>query len=80
MDLMPTQLHHNFCANLGFVQEKVHTSVVESRSNAAKTHWQMWLDFCATHSLDHWFREGHNVVPYLQVFAVRCLDGRIAPS
>ena len=40
----------------------------------------MLLDFCATHSLDHWFPEGHDVVPYLQVFAVQYLDGCIAHS
>ena len=80
VDLMPTQLQHNFCADVGFVQEKVQTSIVELQSNAAKTHWQTWLDFCAMHSLDHWFPEGHNVVPHSQVFSVRCLDRRIASS
>ena len=77
---MPARLQNNFRADLGFAQEKVQTSIVELRSNTTKTHWQMWLDFCAKHSLDYWFPEGHDDVPYLQVFAVRYLDGHIAPS
>ena len=75
---MPSQLQDNFCTNLGLAQEKVQTNAVDSRSTNTKTHWQMWLDFCATHSLDYWFPKGHVIVLYLQVFAVQYLDGCIA--
>ena len=79
MDLMLSRLQNKFCADLGLAQEKVQTSIVDSRSTNAKTHWQMWPVFCATHSLDCWFPKGHDIVPHLQVIAMRYLDERITP-
>ena len=80
VDCVPTRPQNNFRTDLGFAQEKVRTSIVDLRSTAAKTHWQMWVDFCASHSLDHQFPKGDDIIPCSQVFAMRCLNGHIAPS
>lgn len=79
MAIMHPAIRNEFSRDLGLVQAAVRAGVVEQRSNTADRQWQLWLDFCATLSVDPWFREGHDPVPYLQVFAARYRDGRIAP-
>ena len=52
---------------------------MEKRANAASRWWERWVEFCAAHSVDPWFPQGDDPIPYLQVFAARYRDGRLAP-
>lgn len=69
-----------FRTDLGAAQTAVQAGVVDDRARVAASHWNLWLDFCTKHSMDPWFRQGDDPVPYLQVFAARYRDGRLAPS
>jgi hypothetical protein len=68
-----------FSRDLRIAQDAVRSGVVAKRSIAATKHWERWLDFCTECAVDPWFPEGDDPIPYLQVFAVRYRDGRIAP-
>ena len=68
-----------FLADLGAAQEAVRAAVVDKRARSSDSHWRLWLEFCAEHAVDPWFAEGTDPIPYLQVFAARYRDGRLAP-
>ena len=77
---MPSVVRVAFRADLGLVQDAMRSGVVASKASAADRQFQRWLEFCASHSVDPWFSQGDDPVPYLQVFAARYRDGRIAPG
>ena len=77
---MPVTNHDEFRADLGLVAEAVRSGVVESYARKKDAHWDVWLDYCRTVGCDPHLADIDDPVPYLQVFAHRYRDGRIAPS
>ena len=79
MATMHPEVRNAFSIDLGLAQEAVRTNVVAKRANSATGHWRLWVEFCTEHNVDPWFKQGEDPIPYLQVFALRYRDGRIAP-
>ena len=79
LELMHPKLRDAFSRDLGIAQQAVPAGVVDKRSRAADNHWAHWVEFCEAHAVDPWFAKGDDPIPYLQVFATRYRDGRIAP-
>ena len=77
---MHPSVRDTFRADLSTAQAAVRSGVVVKRSSAASRQWHRWVAFCSAHSVDPWFPEGDDPIPYLQVFAARYRDGRLAPS
>ena len=76
---MHPQVRSEFTRDLGAAQAAVRAGVVDQRTRNANSHWLLWVDFCAECSVDPWFHDGQDPIPYLQVFAARYRDGRLAP-
>jgi len=79
MAIMHPAVRDEFRTDLGLVQDQVRSGVVESTAKKAESAWDLWLGFCASLPLDPYFSDGGDPIPYLQVFAARYRDGRIAP-
>jgi hypothetical protein len=61
----------------------VQAGVVPSRARAAEKHWERWELFCSELGIDPRLRgeiEADDPIVFLQVFAQRYRDGRLAPS
>ena len=79
MDALPTEAGDELRSDLRVIQQAIRAGVVSSRARAADKHWDRWVDFCESISLDPWLVEVDDPIPILQVFGARYHDGRIAP-
>ena len=78
MALMPHAAQDAFSADLGLVQEAVRAGVNPVYAQKKGGHWDIWVDYCSAVAIDPYFTNIVNPIPYLQVFAHRYQDGRIA--
>ena len=76
---MHPEIRDEFCRDLSTAQKAVRAGVVDKRAQAADKHWDRWVEFCHSVSVDPSFPHGDDPIPYLQVFATRYRDGRGAP-
>ena len=79
MDNLPPETRDEFYADFIAIQKEMRSCVVDKRSRAADRDWRLWVEFCATHNLDP-DDTTTDRIPYLQVFARRIRDGRLAPG
>ena len=61
-------------------KEAVAAGVTAAYSKKKDTHWNCWKEFCEDSGLDPFLLCTKDPIPYLQVFAVRYRDGRLAPG
>ena len=80
LEAMHPTARNEFITDLRIVQAAQRSGIVAKRAKAADEHWNRWLAFCQEISVDPWFTQGDDPIPYLQVFAQRLRDGRLAPS
>ena len=80
MASMQPRIRNQFSTDLITAQRAVRAGVVETRARASDRSWGLWVDFCRAHSVDTWFAAHDDAIPYLQVFAARYRDGRLAPG
>ncbi len=76
---MPRQERDDFLSDLGFVEEEVRSGVDPSYANKKDTHWDVWVEYCRKCCIDPFLHGTEDPIPYLQVFARRYHDGRVAP-
>ena len=69
MALMPREARDAFRADLGLVQEAVRAGVDPTYTQKKDNHWDIWVEYCSTVSIDPFFDGFCNPIPYLQVFA-----------
>ena len=79
MGALPPAAANELRADLGLVQAAVRSGVVPGRASAADRHWQIWVTFATSLSIDPWLCDVVDPIPILQVFAARYRDGRLAP-
>ena len=77
---MPSATRDAFSADLRLAHETVRAGVIPKTARASDKHWERWAEYCHQHRLDPFLRHTDDPVPFLQVFAERYRDGRIAPS
>ena len=76
---MPRPERDDFLSDLGFVEEEVRSGVDPSYANKKDTHWDVWVEYCRKCCTDPFLHGTEDPIPYLQVFARRYHDGRVAP-
>ena len=79
MGALPLAAANELRADLGLVQAAVRSGVIPGRASAADRHWQIWVTFATSLSIDPWLFDVVDPIPILQVFAARYRDGRLAP-
>ena len=62
------------------IPEEIAAGVVPSRSRQAARHWDIWCRYCSDIKIPPSLSTVRDPIPYLQVFARRYRDGRLAPS
>ncbi|KAL7577853.1 hypothetical protein ACA910_010599 [Epithemia clementina (nom. ined.)] len=77
---LPADLAHGFRDDLSTIDHAVRAGIVPSRAAAADRQWERWIQFCESIHVDPWLTEHADPIPFLQIFAARYRDGRIAPS
>ena len=77
---MPGDLRDVFHDDLVAVQEAIINGVTTKTSRSKDAHWKIWIDFCIEIGIDPFLRQFSDPLPFLQVFAHRYREGRIAPS
>ena len=80
MGTMHPSIRDAFSNDLFTAQEAVRTGVVDKRSKSSSAQWKSWLEFCQELSVDPWFSDDQDPIPYIQVFAARYRDGRLSAS
>ena len=66
-------------ADIVAIPEEIAAGVVPSRSRQAR-HWDIWCRYCSDMQIHPSLSTVRDPVPYLQIFARRYRDGRLAPS
>jgi hypothetical protein len=72
------EVAHAFRADLGLASTTCRNAVGAQRANSQDNTWAIWVDFCSTHDVDPLLETCPDPIPYLQVFAQRYRDGRLA--
>ena len=62
------------------VPEEIAAGVVPSRSKQAARHWEIWCKYCRSLRVYPGLPGIRDPIPFIQVFARRYRDGRLAPS
>lgn len=78
MASLPPSTRDAFSADLLLASETCRTSVGSKRARGQDNTWDIWLGFCAEHEVDAFLEDVEDAIPYLQVFAQRYRDGRLA--
>lgn len=78
MALMPREARDAFRADLSLVQEAVRAGVDPTYTRKKDNHWDIWVEYCSSISIDPSFDGILDPIPYLQVFAHRYRIGQIA--
>ena len=77
---MPADQRDVFHDDLIAVQEAIINGVTTKTARSKDAHWKIWIDFCIEIGIDPFLRQFSDPLPFLQVFANRYRQGRIAPS
>ena len=77
---MSTAKANVFCSDLSTVQKEMQSCVTPEYSRKKDGHWILWIDFCVSQAINPFLTGIQDPIPYLQVFAQRYRDGRIAPG
>ena len=68
-----------FRADLCTVEASVRAGVDPEYQNTKDGHWILWTKYCDSTGIDPYLTDIQDPVPYIQVFALRYGDGRLAP-
>ena len=79
MALMPLNTRNEFSRDLGVVDHAMRHAVDAGYAKQKNAHWIIWLQFCTESKLDPFLTDKKDPIPYLQIFAQRYRDGRLAP-
>ena len=71
---------HAFRADLSAVAATSRAAIGAQRAKSQDNTWSIWCDFCAEHHVDPLLQAVTDPIPYLQVFAQRYRDGRLAKN
>lgn len=77
---MPATANHAFRADLRAAEAAIRDATIRGAGGRVDRHWQLWLEFCSEHTVDPWFTDGADPIPYLLVYAQRYRDGRLTSS
>lgn len=77
--MLPTK-QHDFGADLRVVDHAVQHAVSAAYAKRKDAHWVIWFHFCLDIGVDPFLSNIPDPIRFLQVFAQRYRDGRIAPS
>lgn len=80
MERLSPELRDVFRDDLVLVQEAIVNGVTAKTARSKDSHWKIWIDFCQELGIDPFLRTFDDPIPFLQVFATRYRQGRIAPS
>lgn len=80
MATMSTATRDEFKSDLRLIQEEVRSGVTQDYTKRKDRHWEIWLEYCDSCSIDPFLSSHSDPVPILQIFAQRFRDGRLAPS
>jgi len=69
-----------FRSDLGLATDACRAAVGTQRTNSHDNTWHLWLTFCTEHQVDSLLATVPDPIPYLQVFAQRYRDGRLAKN
>ena len=71
---------HAFRSDLRLATDACRAAVGTQRTNSHDDTWAIWLAFCNAHHVDPLLASVPDPIPYLQVFAQRYRDGRLAKN
>ena len=80
MAALPAPTADQLRADILAIPQEVAAGVVPSRSRQAQRHWEIWCSFCDSLGIHPSLATARDPIPYLQIFARRYRDGRLAPS
>ena len=80
MALMSIEDRLEFESDLCACEAEVRAGVTEDYARRKDRHWEIWETYCSKTNLDPFLLNVDDPVPYLEIFAKRLRDGRIAPS
>jgi hypothetical protein len=77
---VPSDTKNDFWRDLSLAEQEVREGVTSSRSSAANTHWEKWLEFTSVLGQDPLLKTVEDKIPYLQVFLHRVRHGIYAAN
>jgi len=78
MAAVPPAARDAFGADLMLVSQTCRSATGTQRANSQDNTWEVWLAFCTEVGVDPLLERVEDAIPYLQVFAQRYRDGRLA--
>ena len=78
METLPIALRNELERDAGLVEDAMQAGLSRGRNTATSTYWEIWCRFRQQLGLEPYFTPEDDPVPWLQIFAQRVRDGRLA--
>ena len=80
METLPTATRHELERDTDLVEIAVQAGLSQGRNTASSAYWNIWATFREQHGLEAYVALTEDPVPWLQIFAQRVRDSRLAAN